>query len=157
MGCRERGCNGHVGRNADNAGIIREEQRLLVGGAVHFDLAVQLALETLDDDEIGRRHFFEQLRQSRLGGAAQFVHQRPAPGRGDQHLGGAGLAMHPGVLARHVDIELVMGVLDHGDAQAFFEQMRDDALQERGLAGAAPSCEPDHLHLILRQPRRNRG
>ena len=91
---------------------------LPLASAMHLDLAMRLALEAFDDDEIDRRHLCQQFRQPRLAGAAQFMHQRPAPGRGHQHLGRAGLPMHPGILAGHVDIEFVMGMLDDGDAQA---------------------------------------
>src|SRR6201990_2629965 len=58
--------------------------------------------------------------------------------------------MAPRILAAHVDIERVMSMLDHGDAEALFTQMRDHARQQGGLAGAAPACEPDDLHRILR-------
>ena len=82
--------------------------------------------------------------------AAQFVHQRPAPGRGHQHLGRAGFAVPPGILAGHVDIEFVMGVLDDGDAQACPSKCGISARQQGGLAGAAPSREANHFHRILR-------
>src|SRR5438876_407383 len=49
-----------------------------------------------------------------------------------------------------VAVDGVMGVLDHGDAQAILEQMRDHARQQGGLAGAAPSREANHFHRILR-------
>ena len=91
MGGRQRGFNRDVGRDADNAGIVGKQQRLAVGGAMHLDLAMRLALEALDDDEIDPRHLRQQFRQPRLGGAAQFMHQRPALAGGHQHLGRAGL------------------------------------------------------------------
>jgi hypothetical protein len=37
--------------------------------------------------------------------------------------------MDVGILARHVHVERVVGVLDHGDAKALFTQMRDDTRQ----------------------------
>ncbi len=54
--------------------------------------------------------------------------------------------MHPGILARHVDIEAMVGVLDDGNPHAFGEKMRDDTRQQRGLAGAAPPGEANHFH-----------
>jgi hypothetical protein len=45
----------------------------------------------------------------------------------------------------------MMGVLDNGDAKACLKKMRDDPRQQRGLAGAAPSREANHFHLILRE------
>jgi hypothetical protein len=44
-----------------------------------------------------------------------------------------------------------MGVLDDGNAQAFFAKIRDDTRQERRLAGAAPPRKANHLHVILRR------
>jgi hypothetical protein len=44
----------------------------------------------------------------------------------------------------------MVGMLDHGNAQAFAKQMRDDTRQQRRLAGAAPPGEAYHFHLILR-------
>src|SRR5712672_4366300 len=73
MGYRKRGCNRRIGCDADNAGIVGKQQRLAVGGAVHLDLAMRLPLETFDHDEIDRRHFGQQLRQPRLGGAPQLM------------------------------------------------------------------------------------
>ena len=92
---------------------------------MHLDLAMRLGLEALDHDEIDPRQFGQQFRQPRLGGAAQFMHQGPSLAGGYQHLGGAGLAVPPGILAGNIDIEGMMGVLDHGNAQALAEQMRE--------------------------------
>src|SRR6185436_11123192 len=58
--------------------------------------------------------------------------------------------MFPGILAGHVDIEGMMGVLDHGDVQALFLQLRDRPRQQGGLAGAAPSREAYYFHYVLR-------
>src|SRR5438132_3188792 len=46
-----------------------------------------------------------------------------------------------------------MRVLDHGDAQPLLEQMRNRALQQGGLAGAAPSREANHFHHRLPKDR----
>ena len=54
--------------------------------------------------------------------------------------------MHPGILARYVHIETMVGVLDDGNAQALAEQMRNDPRQQRRLAGAAPPGEANHFH-----------
>src|SRR6185436_12062923 len=61
--------------------------------------------------------------------------------------------MFPGILAGHVDIEGMMGVLDHGDVQALFLQLRDRPRQQGGLAGAAPSREAYYFHYVLRSRR----
>ena len=57
-------------------------------------------------------------RQARLRLVAQFMHQRPAARRTDQHLGRAGDAVLIGILAGLVDVEAVMGVLEGRHAQA---------------------------------------
>src|SRR5260370_301983 len=117
---------------------------------MHLDLAMRLGLEAFDDDKIDPRHLRQQFGQPRLGGPPQFMHQGPSPAGGHQHLRGARLPVHPGILARHVDIETVVGVLDDGNAKTFFKKIRDDTRQQRRLAGAAPPGEANHFHLILR-------
>jgi len=52
------------------------------------------------------------LVERRLGSAAQLVQQCPARRGGDDHLVGAGLAVQPAVLARLVQVERVVCVLD---------------------------------------------
>ena len=54
--------------------------------------------------------------------------------------------MAPGILAGHVDVELVVRVLDDGDAQALRVEMRDQPRQQRGLARTAPACKADDFH-----------
>src|SRR5579871_1572740 len=54
--------------------------------------------------------------------------------------------MTPGILARHVDVEFVMRMLDHGDAQPLLPQQRDHPCQKGGLAGTAPPRKADHFH-----------
>ena len=51
-----------------------------VRGAIDLDLAVRLALETLDDDEIDRRHLRQQFRQSRLGARRAVRASAPSAG-----------------------------------------------------------------------------
>jgi hypothetical protein len=57
-----------------------------------------------------------KLGQRWLGRAAQLAHQRPALGGGDQHLPRPGQPMGVAVLARLVDIEGMVCVLDGGNA-----------------------------------------
>src|SRR5947209_12450347 len=85
----------------------------------------------------------------RFIGAAQFMHQGPAPRRGHQHFGGPGLPVHPGILAGNVHVERMMGMLDHGTAKALADKLRDQSGQQPGLAGAAPARKPNHLHVVL--------
>src|SRR5206468_6547322 len=54
--------------------------------------------------------------------------------------------MPPGILAGHVDVELVMCMLDDGDAQTLRVEMRDQPRQQRRLPRAAPACKADDFH-----------
>src|SRR6201991_283638 len=54
--------------------------------------------------------------------------------------------MAPGILAGNVDVKLMMGMLDDGDAQALRVEMRDQPRQQRGLARTAPACKADDFH-----------
>ena len=93
------------------------ERRLAVGRAIDLDLGQGITLEALDQDEVDRRKHLHELGKRRLRRAAQFAHQRQPVGGRDQHFIGAGGAMSVGILARLVDIEAVMGVLDRRDAK----------------------------------------
>src|SRR5665213_31840 len=46
MGQRKPGFNHRIGDDADDIGVVGEQQRLVVGNPVHLDLAMRLALET---------------------------------------------------------------------------------------------------------------
>src|SRR2546423_15225128 len=74
------------------------------------------------------------------------MHQREAIGRRDQHFGRARRAMRVRILARLVDVEVVMGVLDRRHAPTARSQARDHAREQRGLARAAPAGDADHFH-----------
>src|SRR3954453_8499613 len=50
------------------------------------------------------------------------------------------------ILAGRVDLVGMMRALQGGDAEAATGQLRDEALKERCLAGAAPAGEPDDPH-----------
>src|SRR5258707_187865 len=119
---------------------------------MHLDLSVRLGLEAFDDHQVDRRHPLEQFRQPRLGRAAQLMHQGPTSAGGHQHFGGAGLPVHPGILARHVDIETMVGVLDHRNAQAFAKQMREDARQQRRLAGTDQAGAAVEINVPVERP-----
>ena len=118
-------------------------------GAIDFELGMRLALVAFDQHEIDRAELLEQCGERGLGFAAQLMHERPTLGRADQHLGRAGHAMGVRILARLVDVEAVMGVLE----RRYLEPARDDAGdhfgEERGLAGAAPAGEADDAHAAL--------
>ena len=78
--------------------------------------------------------------------AAQFVHQGPAVGGGEEDLLRPGLAVSPGVLARLVDLEVVVALLDHCDPQPGLDKPGQEALDQGGLAAAAPADDAEGLH-----------
>ena len=86
-------------------------------GAPDLELRDRRELEALDDQQVARREALHLLVERRLVRAAQLVHQHPAPRRGHQDLGGAGVAVAIGILARLVDVEGVVRVLDERHAQ----------------------------------------
>ena len=100
------------------------------------------------------RHPGQQRVQGRLGRPAQLVDHRPAPRGGEHHLVGAGLAVAPGVLARLVEVDLVMGVLDGGDPVALGGQVGDQPLDQRGLAVVLPADHAEHPHPLTVAPTR---
>ena len=59
------------------------------------------------------------------------------------------------VLARLVDVESVMRVLDRGHAQAARGQKRDHAHEQRGLARSAPAGDADDFHAVIITQARN--
>ena len=101
-----------VGGDSDDAIIIRMKERLADRGAIDFKLGMRVALEPFDDHQIDRTEFLQNIAERRLGFVAQFVDDGPAPARDDRDLAGAGLPMQPGILARLVDVEFVVRMLD---------------------------------------------
>ncbi len=138
-----------VGGNRDDRRVVGMEQRLADRGPVHFELGMALALVAFDQHQIDRAELLEQRAERGLGLAAQLVDQRPAAGGADQHLGRAGHAVAVRILARLVDIEGVMGVLDRRHREPARDQAGDHLDEERGLAGAAPAGEADDAHGAL--------
>ena len=88
----------------------------------------------------------EQVGQVPLRLAAQLVQDGEALGRADHHLGRAGGAVHERILARLVEVEAVMGVLERRHPQAARDQARQHLGDQRGLARAAPAGESDDAH-----------
>src|SRR5271168_3926979 len=65
--------------------------------------------------------------------------------------------MHPGILTRHVDVEVVVSMFDHGDAQSLLTQIGNDARYQGRLPRAAPSRYADHLHFYAPEPAVSAG
>ena len=146
MRARKMGLDFAECRDADDVGIVDPEQRLCKGGPIDFDLLQRCAPETFDDDQIDRREAGKEFAEPWLAHAAQFMHEREAPIRRDQHLARTCLPMPPGIFSRLIDIEIMMRVLDCGDAYPLSIEMRDQSGEQRGFSCAAPSGKPDHLH-----------
>ena len=89
---------------------------------------MRVALEPFDDHQIDRAELLQNIAKRRLGLVTQFVDHRPAPARDDRDLAGAGLPVQPGILARLVDVEFVVRVLDGRDLQPAPHQHRDHAV-----------------------------
>ena len=123
--CRSRSITGtrrlrqrRVAGDRDDVRVVRLQQRLAVGGAMDFELGKGVALEAFDQHQIDRRQLGEQVGQVPFRLVAQLVQDGEALGRADDHLGRAGGAVHEGILARLVEVEAVMGVLERGHAAA---------------------------------------
>ena len=86
--------------------------------AKDFDFRQRLALEALDEDEIAGRHLAQQIGERGLGRVSELVHDDPAARRRHDHLGRARLAVLVRILARLIDVERVVGVLDRRDLES---------------------------------------
>src|SRR5438105_2989617 len=122
------------------------QERLAGDAAPHLELGNGRMLEAFHDHQVAGRQAFELFLEWWLGCAAQLVHQHPAARRGDEHLGGAGVAVAVGILAGLVDIEGMVRVLDERDPQPGAGEARDQLLDERGLAAARPAGEAEDFH-----------
>jgi hypothetical protein len=94
------------------------QRRLADLGAPDLELREAAVLEALDQHQVATLHVAEQGFQRRLVGAAQFVHQRPAIMPQQQHLHAARFAQAVRVLARAVDVDGLVAVLDQRDDHA---------------------------------------
>src|SRR5436190_9187935 len=122
------------------------QERLAGDAAPDLELRNRRVLEAFHDDQVACRKAGELRVERRLRRAAQLMHQHPAARRGHQHFGGAGVAVPVGVLARLVDVEAVVRVLDERDAQPRTGEARDQLLDERRFAAARPAGEAEHFH-----------
>ena len=106
---------------------------------VHLDLRMREGLVALDDDEIDGGEPAQKNREPGLGLVAPFAHQGEAAARRDQHFAGAGLAMRMQILARNVDVEGVMRVLDGRDDKAPAREFGNERHEKRRLPRPAPA------------------
>src|SRR3989441_5417436 len=106
-----------------------------------------MALVALDQQQVAGRDALDLLLQRRLRLAAQLVHDDPAPVGHDHDLAAARLTVAVRILARLVDVEAVMRVLDHRYPETALDETRDELLDQGGLAASRPSGETEDLHV----------
>src|SRR4029453_11308407 len=143
---RKRGRKRPVGRHGNDGRVTRVQQRLAPTLAVDLELRDRGALETLDQYDIARRQPLERLVQRQFQPPAELVLQCPAHGGRHQHLLATGFAMPERILARLIEIELVMRVLDQRDRQAARDEAWNQLLDKRRLAAAGPAGESEYAH-----------
>ena len=73
------------------------------------------------------------------------MHDGEAGAGNDGDLVRAGLPVTPAIRADLVDIEIMMGVLDGGDAVAARRQLGDDTDRKAGLARVLPAGDAEDL------------
>src|SRR5712672_23453 len=103
-------------------------------------------LLALDEQQVARRNAVNLVLQRRLRLTAELVDDDPAPVGQDHDLAAAGLAVAVRILARLVDIEAVMRVLDHRYPETALDEARNELLDQGGLAAPRPSGEAENLH-----------
>ena len=79
---------------------------------------------------------------------AQFMHQHPALIGDQHHLGGTGFTMAPGILARPIDIETMMRMLDDRDAQAPGRELRQQVFNQGRLARTGPANDSERANRV---------
>ena len=111
---------------------------------MQLDFREVLVLEPLDQEQIELCLIEAGQQLAKIGfGQFRLNDTSMTTTGGDHHLLGTRLAQAVAVLARLVDIKVVVGVLEHPDAQAAIHQQGDQLLQQGGLAGAAPGGEAE--------------
>src|SRR5215203_2419085 len=103
-------------------------------------------LEPLDQRPVALDELGQQLVRVRIGMNLELADLRETPIRRDDDLERAGLPMPPRILARPVDVEIVVGMLDDRHPLSGERQAPDQLLDERGLAGAGIAAEADDPH-----------
>ena len=125
---------------------VRVLRRLVGRGAPDLDLRQRGALEPFDQHPVAAVELGDQLVHGRVGAGLELADLREAPIGSDHDLERAGMPVPPRILAFVVDVERVMRVLDDRDALTVPLQVRDQLLDQRGLARARETAETDHVH-----------
>ena len=107
-----------VARHRDNTLVGHMQGRAAYGPAKDFELWMQCALVSFDQNEIAGTDPSQELSQSGLSFTGHFVDLHPTPCRGHYNLARTGLAMFIRILSRMIDLEFVMSVLERRHSQA---------------------------------------
>ena len=78
--------------------------------------------------------------------APQFVHESPAAARRYEHFGATRVPVPVRILARLVDVERVMRVLQQRDRQSLRGEKRNQLLDQRCFAGAGVARKAEDFH-----------
>jgi hypothetical protein len=105
-----------VAGHGDNIRAIGPQRRLAVFRTVDFQLGNRFLLEAFDQHQIAGERWASSSSSVTSAGFAPLMHQGPAVVTGKQHFARPGFAVAVGILARPVDIETVVGMLDHRDS-----------------------------------------
>src|SRR6266487_3429214 len=126
--------------------VLRIQQGLAVVLAPNLELRQRMMLVAFNKQQIAGRNALDLVLQGGLRLAAQLVHHDPAPVGHDHDLAAAGLAVTVGILARLINVEAVMRVLDHRYPETAPDEARNELLDQGGLAASRPSGEAEDLH-----------
>jgi hypothetical protein len=140
---------GVIRRHGQDACVLEGQRCLPTAGAVDLQPQVHFALETLDQHQVARCELRQQFRQRWLRCATILVQQRPALDGCDQHLLRARLAMQVTVLARKIEIEGMMRVLDRRHAQSASRCELHQSRDQVRLAGVLATHDAEDFHAAL--------
>ena len=142
-------------RRRRNPGISNNgaDTRIGPGQLRHFlPVATQLqawmifALVAFNQHQVDILNAIEQFKQARLLPVFKFRNLRPAFGRRNDYLPGAGLAMLETVLARMINIEGMVRMLDGGDTQTPPHKLLHQLHNQGGFSGVLKSRNSEYTH-----------
>src|SRR5262249_26250478 len=123
-----------VARNRNHEWVVRVTRRLPERRAVDLDLGMRMEFKALDKQQVNRGHPRHQFVEGRFGVAAQFVLQSPTAPRSDHDLARACVAVAPRILARLIEIEGMMRMLNRRNRDPASDEFRYHCRHQRRLA-----------------------
>ncbi len=122
-------------------------KRLAERCAIDLELRMVAALEAFDKNEIDRRSCAAGSRPSPARARRAIHASAPSADRSRPCTSlRPGLTVAPGILARLINIEIMMGVLERRYAHAAAKERGQQARHQRGLAAAAPTRKSEDPH-----------